>query len=81
LKFKTIGGNLDFYVFNGKSYEEVLQQYFEIVGKPKMIPQWGHGFHVRSPAFFQNINAVSQVLAGYEEFGFPLEGISFSDSS
>ena len=51
LKFKTIGGNLDFYVFNGKSYDEVLQQYFEIVGMPKMIPQWAHGFHVRSPAF------------------------------
>jgi alpha-glucosidase len=80
LKFKTIGGNLDFYVFNGKSYDEVLQQYFEIVGLPKMIPQWAHGFHVRSPAF-ADYNTLKLAIDGYETFGLPLEGISFSENS
>ena len=51
IKFKTIGGDLDFYIFNGQQYEDVLMQYSDLIGKPKMLPYWAHGLHVRTVAF------------------------------
>ena len=51
LNFKTIGGNLDFYVFNGHQYQEVLSQYFEIIGKPVMLPLQAHGFYIRKSVY------------------------------
>jgi alpha-glucosidase len=71
IKFKTIGGNLDFYVFNGQQYEDVLMQYSELIGTPKMLPYWAHGFHVRTAAF-KNEEMIKEALNQYQAFGFPL---------
>ena len=80
VKFKTIGGFLDFYVLYGQQYEDVLAQYFEIIGKPKMLPYWAHGFHVRSPAFNESDN-IAQAIDAYAANGFPLQGISLPEEA
>lgn len=80
IKFKTIGGNLDFYVFNGQQYEDVLMQYSDLIGKPKMLPYWAHGFHVRTAAF-KSEETIKEALTQYQALGFPLQGISLTEDA
>ncbi len=78
-RYRTVGGNLDFYVFSGSSYQEVIRQYHSVIGKPKMLPAWAHGFFVRSPAF-TNSSLVIEAIDRYNQLGFPLQGISLSEN-
>lgn len=71
---------LDFFVLNGQQYEDVLVQYFELIGKPKMLPYWAHGFHVRTAAFKNEAN-IKEALAQYQAYGFPLQGISLTEDT
>ena len=36
--------DLDFYVFCGKGYRELLDAYTRLTGRPSMLPVWGYGF-------------------------------------
>lgn len=46
ITYRPVGGVLDFFVFAGPTPADVVKQYQEIVGKPKMIPYWSLGFHL-----------------------------------
>jgi alpha-glucosidase (family GH31 glycosyl hydrolase) len=37
---RTTGGSLDFFIFYGPTYSDVIRQYQEITGKPQMLPAW-----------------------------------------
>ena len=58
----------------------MLSQYSEIIGKPKLLPYWAHGFFVRSPAF-ANASVTQEVINKYAEYGFPLQGVSLSEEA
>ncbi|RPI06178.1 MAG: glycoside hydrolase family 31 protein [Ignavibacteriae bacterium] len=36
-------GQLDWYIIAGKDGDEIMRQYYEIIGKPKFVPMWGVG--------------------------------------
>lgn len=61
LKLKIIGGNLDIYFFGGSSFQVVAQQYHSVVGRPKLLPSWAHGFFVRSLAFYDPLLIIAAV--------------------
>eukprot|EP00359_Climacostomum_virens_P008299 CAMPEP_0204906030 /NCGR_PEP_ID=MMETSP1397-20131031/5758_1 /ASSEMBLY_ACC=CAM_ASM_000891 /TAXON_ID=49980 /ORGANISM="Climacostomum Climacostomum virens, Strain Stock W-24" /LENGTH=298 /DNA_ID=CAMNT_0052074995 /DNA_START=386 /DNA_END=1279 /DNA_ORIENTATION=- len=43
--FRTIGGVIDFYGFNGPDIEDVIKQYHSLIGQPALVPYWGLGWH------------------------------------
>ncbi len=51
LTYRVAGGALDFLIFYGPSFDQVLRQYHDAVGRPKMLPLQAHGFFSRSPAY------------------------------
>lgn len=44
--YRPVGGILDFFVFTGPTPADVVKQYQDIVGKPKMVPYWSLGYHL-----------------------------------
>ena len=46
ITYRPIGGILDFFLFTGPFPADVVWQYQEMVGRPKMIPYWSLGFHL-----------------------------------
>lgn len=36
-------GKLDWYIFNGNNGDEILKEYYRVIGKPKYVPMWACG--------------------------------------
>jgi len=46
LTWRLTGGIIDVYIFTGPTPAEVISQYLELVGRPRMPPRWALGFHL-----------------------------------
>lgn len=46
LVWRSIGGQLDFYINLGSSPQEAVSRYVSLVGKPPLPPYWSLGFHL-----------------------------------
>ncbi len=42
-RWRNFGGTIDFYVFIGKTFREILDLYTDLTGKPKLPPAWSFG--------------------------------------
>lgn len=72
LTFKTNGGIMDLYVFNGPTPEAVVQQYTKIVGRPTMFPYWSLGFH-NCKYGYTSVYEVEDVVSKYAQANIPLD--------
>ena len=72
LEYNTIGGVLDLYIMAGPGPIDVARQYSDIVGKPAMMPYWGHGFH-QCKYGYRDVYEVAGVVANYSAANIPLE--------
>lgn len=45
LVYQTIGGILDFHIVAGPAPADVVNQYTQLIGRPKLQPYWSYGFH------------------------------------
>ncbi|XP_045464436.1 lysosomal alpha-glucosidase-like [Harmonia axyridis] len=72
LTYRAIGGILDFYVFLGPTPSDVLKQYQEVVGKPKMPPFWSLGFHLCRWGI-NDLETTKKVLQRNLDAGIPVE--------
>ncbi|KAK6544511.1 hypothetical protein TWF694_001203 [Orbilia ellipsospora] len=45
ITYKVVGGVLDFFIFTGEYYEDVVRQYQLVTGFPSLPPYWAFGYH------------------------------------
>uniref|UniRef100_A0A5S6R1Y4 P-type domain-containing protein n=1 Tax=Trichuris muris TaxID=70415 RepID=A0A5S6R1Y4_TRIMR len=70
LVYRTIGGILDMYIFSGPSPNDVIRQYWRLIGKPTMPAYWSLGFQL-SRYGYQNTSVVSGVVNRMREQEIP----------
>ncbi|XP_071095912.1 lysosomal alpha-glucosidase-like [Haliotis cracherodii] len=46
IRYRALGGILDFYVFTGPTPDDVIDQYWTLIGQPPLPPYWSLGYHL-----------------------------------
>ncbi|XP_067936400.1 lysosomal alpha-glucosidase-like [Watersipora subatra] len=72
LKYRTVGGILDFYVFTGPTLQLVVYQYLQVVGKPYLPPYWALGFHLCRWGY-GNADNMTAVIKRMRDNSFPYD--------
>ena len=70
LTLRTIGGNLEFFVFFGPTPEQVVQQYTALIGRPFMPAYWSLGFQI-SRWGYRNTDHIKEVIDRTKFAGIP----------
>ncbi|KAK5170881.1 uncharacterized protein LTR77_004025 [Saxophila tyrrhenica] len=75
LTWRTLGGSIDLYVFDGPTAEDVTKQYQSgAIGLPKMEQYWTFGYH-QCRWGYKNWSMVEDVVNNYRAFDIPLETV------
>ncbi|CAF2591307.1 unnamed protein product [Rotaria sp. Silwood2] len=72
LTYTTIGGIIDLYIFTGPTVQNVIEQYWDIIGKPMMPPYWSLGFHLGRYGY-NNINNLLGTIQRMHDADFPYD--------
>jgi alpha-glucosidase (family GH31 glycosyl hydrolase) len=81
LTYTTIGGIIDLYIFTGPTVQNVIEQYWNIIGvgtnqkfisisfffvqKPTMPPYWSLGFHLCRYGYNTIDNMIATIRVNY----------------
>ncbi|KAF2170137.1 glycoside hydrolase family 31 protein [Zasmidium cellare ATCC 36951] len=75
LTWRTIGGSIDLYIFDGPTQEKVTKQYqIGAIGLPVMQSYWTFGFH-QCRWGYENWTELEAVVNTYRDFDIPLETV------
>jgi alpha-glucosidase len=73
LTWRTLGGSIDLYIFDGPTADAVTKQYQTgAIGLPAMQQYWAFGFH-QCRWGYKNWTQTEEVVNLYREFNIPLE--------
>ncbi|CAF1091567.1 unnamed protein product [Adineta steineri] len=72
ITYTTIGGIIDLYLFAGPTAQDVIQQYWEVIGKPLMPPYWSLGFHLCRYGY-NSIEKLRTVIQRMHDAEFPYD--------
>jgi alpha-glucosidase (family GH31 glycosyl hydrolase) len=76
IHYSALGGTLDCYFIYGPSYQEILRNYYELLGYPAMLPKWAFGYQ-QSTRHFINSQEVMDLPKDLRERGIPCDHITF----
>ncbi|MDF2661187.1 MAG: xylS [Paenibacillus sp.] len=71
-------GELDFYLICGDGYEQLMNRYTDIAGKPRLLPMWAYGLHYFCSVESGGRQIVEDALKFRQE-GIPCDLIGLSD--
>ncbi len=71
---KAPEGNIDFYVFTGRDYRELLDTYTQLAGRPALLPVWGYGFTFVCNQNIDQFNLVNDAMR-FREMKLPCDVI------
>ncbi|KAF1998665.1 glycoside hydrolase family 31 protein [Amniculicola lignicola CBS 123094] len=75
ITWRTLGGSIDLFFFEGPSQVEVTKQYqISAIGLPALQPYWGFGYH-QCRWGYQNWTVLRGVIDDMKAFNIPLETI------
>ena len=65
---------LDFYIIQGQSFEEITRGYYVLTGVPPMLPRWAFGY-LQSKERYVNAREMLDVVREHRRRDIPLDGI------
>lgn len=72
ITWRTLGGSIDLFFFDGPSQPEVTKQYqTSAIGLPAMQAYWSFGFH-QCRWGYQNWTELREIIDSFKEFDIPL---------
>ncbi|KAF2661862.1 glycoside hydrolase family 31 protein [Lophiostoma macrostomum CBS 122681] len=75
LTWRTLGGSIDLFFFDGPTQPEVTKQYqLSAIGLPKMEAYWGFGYH-QCRWGYRNWTELREIVDTFKAFDIPLETI------
>ena len=72
IKYNTIGGILDFYIFTGPTPDSVLLQYQQVIGKPHLPAYWTLGWH-QCRYGYKSLEETKKVWENYAKHKIPVK--------
>lgn len=72
ITYRTIGGIIDMFVFFGPTPDEVINQYWSIVGRPLMAPYWSLGYHL-SRWGYNTLANLEAIVNEMKQIDFPYD--------
>lgn len=74
LSYITTGGNLDINFFFKGDAKDIIAEYHNFIGLPKLPPFWAMGWHATSNSW-TSLDKVKNVITTYKEKNIPLESV------
>lgn len=75
INIEVESSEFDFFVFSGRTPEEILEQYMRLTGEPVLIPKWATGHSISRYTYYPD-NVALEVLDMYREF-VPVDSMYF----
>uniref|UniRef100_A0A7E4VML4 P-type domain-containing protein n=1 Tax=Panagrellus redivivus TaxID=6233 RepID=A0A7E4VML4_PANRE len=75
--YRTIGGQLEWFIFPGPSVEDVIRQYTLLVGKPLLPPYWALGYQL-SRYGYKGTSDIADTVNRMRAAGIP-QDVQYSD--
>ena len=72
LTWTAPGGPIDYYLFAGPSFKQIINDYTKLTGRPSMLPLWAFGFW-QSRCFYNSFPEIDQAATRLQHDGVPLD--------
>jgi len=76
LTYRAEGGALDFYFLYGPSMDDVIGNYYELIGYPPLLPRWAFGYQ-QSSRHFMNTQEILDLPQTLRARGIPCDHLTF----
>jgi len=74
LEFGAIGGNMNYYIVVGDSFEEINKNYTELTGRQPLPPRWALG-NLQSRMAYRTQTELEGIVDSMQKKNFPLDAV------
>jgi alpha-glucosidase len=73
------GGEMDFYIFYGPSFKQIVNRYTELTGRPALLPKWAFGYHQGGAGNDRSSKWASNIASNMRDNHLPIDVIYYDD--
>lgn len=73
------GGEMDFYIFGGPTFTNIVDRYTQLTGRPAMVPRWVFGYHQGGAANSTSQNYAIDIASNMRKNNLPIDAIYYDD--
>ncbi len=73
------GGEMDFYLFYGPSFRQIVNRYTELTGRPSLLPKWVLGYHQGGAGNDCTSRWATEIASNMRKYHLPLDAIYYDD--
>jgi alpha-glucosidase len=73
------GGEMDFYLFYGPSFKQIVNRYTQLTGRPALLPKWTFGYHQGGAANDRSSQWATNIASNMRNHHLPIDAIYYDD--